>query len=97
MADGSLDVKEKIRTKRKAIVRVVEIMKELAQGGAVYQEKVILNHAECLPDAMAVASNIKSEFTSMDGEPEIFPIGATIGCHTGPGTVVVSFWGKPRA
>ena len=97
VADGSLDVKEKIRTKRKAIVRVVEIMKELAQGGAVYQGKVILNHAECLPDAMAVASSIKSEFTSMNGEPEIFPIGATIGCHTGPGTVVVSFWGKPRA
>ena len=95
-ADGSLGVKEKIRTKRKAIARAVQLMGELAQGGAVYQGKVFINHAECLPDAMATASAIRSEFTSIDGKVEIFPIGATIGCHTGPGTVVVSFWGKPR-
>ena len=83
-------------TKRKAIARAVQLMGELAQGGAVYQGKVFINHAECLPDAMATASAIRSEFTSIDGKVEIFPIGATIGCHTGPGTVVVSFWGKPR-
>jgi len=94
--DGSLAVKEKIRTKRKAVLRVLELMHELAQGGAVYQGKVFVNHAECLPDAMATASAIKGEFTSINGDVEIFPIGATIGCHTGPGTVVVSFWGKAR-
>ena len=27
----------------------------------------------------------------------ISDIGATIGCHTGPGTVALFFWGKPRA
>lgn len=95
-ADGTLAVKEKIRTKRKAITRSVEKMRELAQGGTSYSERVYINHSESLSDAQALASSVKQEFANLLGEPSIFPIGATIGCHTGPGTLVLSFWGASR-
>lgn len=95
-ADGSLAVREKIRTKRKAEHRVVELMHELAQGGDDYQGKVFISNAACLDDAKAVSDLIEAQFPQMTGSVQHFDIGATIGCHTGPGTVAVFFWGQAR-
>lgn len=94
--DGSLGVKEKIRTKAKAINRVVEKMEELAEGGLDYSGKVFISQSECEDDAREVADRIEATFPRMSGKVEIFPIGATIGVHTGPGTVATFFWGKKR-
>ena len=95
--DGSLAVKEKIRTKAKAINRVVEKMVELAEGGRDYSGKCFISQSECLDDAQEVARRIEETFPRLDGRVEIFPIGATIGVHTGPGTVATFFWGQRRA
>lgn len=95
--DGSLAVKEKIRTKAKAINRVVEKMVELAEGGRDYSGKCFISQSECLADAQEVARRIEETFPRLDGKVEIFPIGATIGVHTGPGTVATFFWGQRRA
>ena len=96
-ADGSLGVKEKIRTKRKAFKRQLEKMEELGQNGYDYDERVIITHTENLPDAKAVAEMVTGKFHKIKGnEVLISPVGATIGCHLGPGAVVLSFWGKPR-
>ena len=95
--DGSLAVKEKIRTKAKAVARVVEKMEELAEGGRDYSGKCFISQSECLDDAREVARRVEERFPRLDGHVEIFPIGATIGVHTGPGTVALFFWGKPRA
>ena len=94
--DGSLAVKEKIRTKAKAVKRVVEKMEELAEGGLDYSGKCCISQSECIDDAHEVASLIEQKFTKLNGKVEIFPIGATIGVHTGPGTVALFFWGKKR-
>ena len=94
--DGSLAVKEKIRTKAKAINRVVEKMEELAEGGLDYSGKCYISQSECLADAQEVAARIEERFPKLNGKVEIFPIGATIGVHTGPGTVALFFWGKKR-
>ena len=94
--DGSLAVKEKIRTKAKAINRVVEKMEELAEGGLDYSGKCYISQSECLADAQEVAARIEERFPKLDGKVEIFPIGATIGVHTGPGTVALFFWGQRR-
>lgn len=94
--DGSLAVKEKIRTKAKAINRVVEKMEELAEGGLDYSGKCFISQSECEDDAREVANRIEAKFPKLDGKVEIFPIGATIGVHTGPGTVALFFWGKKR-
>ena len=95
--DGSLAVKEKIRTKQRAIKRDLQIMEELAQDGLDYSGKVFMSHSECEEDARELAKQVEATFTKMDGPVHLFPIGATIGCHTGPGTVALFFWGKPRA
>ena len=96
--DGTLAVKEKIRTKRRAFTRQVQKMEELCQNGYDYDQRVFMTNTECLADAKAVASMVESKFHKIrDGRVEIFDVGASIGCHLGPGTVVLSFWGKPRA
>ena len=95
--DGSLAVKEKIRNKKNAIKRDLEKMEELAAGGRAYAGKVFISNSDCEEDAREVASQIEREFQHIDGPVQIYQIGATIGCHTGPGTVALFFWGKPRA
>jgi len=96
-ADDTLAVKEKIRTKRKAFKRQVEKMEELAKDGYAYDERVVITHTENLSDAKAVADMVLSKFHKIKGgEVIISPVGATIGCHLGPGGVVLNFWGKPR-
>lgn len=96
--DGTLAVKEKIRTKRKAFAKQLQKMETLAQGGFDYDQRVFITNTECLADAKAVASMIEGRFHKIrDGKVEIFDVGAGIGCHLGPGTVVLSFWGAPRS
>ena len=112
--DGSLAVKEKIRTKAKAINRVVEKMEELAEDGLDYSGTCYISQSECKADALEVAARVEERFPKLDGDAlevaarveerfpkldgkvEVFPIGATIGVHTGPGTVALFFWGKKR-
>lgn len=95
--DGSLAVKEKIRTKRKAFAHQLQKMEELCQDGYDYDQRVFITNTECLADAKAVASMVEAKFHKIrDNKVEIFDVGATIGCHLGPGTVVLSFWGVPR-
>ena len=94
--NGSLAVKEKIRSKGRAIARDLQKMEELAQGGRNYTGKVFISQSECLVDAEELAHRVETTFPHIDGPVRIYPIGATIGCHTGPGTVALFFWGKPR-
>lgn len=95
-ADGSLAVKEKIRTKKKAAARVVELMEQLADGRLDYDKKVFISNSACLSDAEVVSELLEKKFAKIDGSVQHFDIGATIGCHTGPGTVAVFFWGDRR-
>ena len=94
--DGTLAVKEKVRTKRKAIRKLVDIIATYGQGKEGYDQKLFISHSECLPDAMAVKKLAIEKFPNLEGDIPLFNIGATIGVHTGPGTVVVGFWGTPR-
>jgi len=94
--EGKLIAREKVRTKKKVLARLVEKMEERAEGGLDYTGKVFISNSDCLEDAKAVADMIEQKFTKMKGRVEINPIGATIGCHTGPGTVALFFWGDER-
>lgn len=95
-AAGMLQVRERIRTKRKATMAALGKMRQFAEGGSGYAGKVYISQSECYGDARALADLIEEAFPTMEGGVEIFPIGATIGCHTGPGTVALFFWGGPR-
>ncbi len=94
--DGSLGVRYKIRTKNKAMARDLEIMEQFAEGGLSYNGKVFISHSDCLEDAQELAQRIEQRFPATRGKIEIFPVGAVIGCHTGPGTVALFYWGSAR-
>lgn len=94
--EGHLTAREKVRTKKKVIQRIVQKMEENAEGGVAYSGKCYICQSECMDDAKAVAMLVESRFPNLNGKVEIYPIGATIGSHTGPGTVALFFWGKER-
>ena len=94
--EGKLGARHKIRTKRKAIQTVVELMQQYALDGTNYSGKCYISHSDCYEDAVAVASLIEERFPSLNGKVKILDIGATIGSHTGPGTVALFFWGVER-
>ncbi len=94
--EGKLVPREKIRGKKKVINRIVEMMEAHAENGLDYTGKVFISNSDCYDDARAVADLIESKFTKMNGKVQIYSIGATIGSHTGPGTVALFFWGDER-
>lgn len=94
--EGRLIPREKVRTKRKVINRIVEKMEQYAQDGLDYSGKCYISHSECMEDARAVAALVEEKFKKLNGKVEIYPIGATIGSHTGPGTIALFFWGDMR-
>ena len=93
---GRLIPRDKIRTKKKVVREIVSRMEEHAQGGLDYAEKCFISHSDCLEDAQAVAALVEERFPHLNGRVQIFPIGSTIGAHTGPGTVALFFWGDLR-
>lgn len=94
--DGTLAVKTKVRTKKKALSYLADTMARECRGGTAYADKVIITHSECLADAEALVILLKRRFPGIKGDIPVMDIGATIGVHTGPGTTTIAFWGKPR-
>ena len=93
---GRLIPREKIRTKKKVIKAIVEKMKLYAKDRLEYNDLCYISHSNCYEDARAVADLIESNFPNMNGKVQIYDIGATIGSHTGPGTVALFFIGDKR-
>lgn len=93
---GGLSPREKVRSKKAVIRRTVEIMKNLAENGTAYSGPCYISHSECAEDAEAVRELVEETFPALKGKVRIFPIGPTISCHTGPGTVALFYRGKER-
>jgi EDD domain protein, DegV family len=93
--EGRLIPREKIRTKKKVVKRIVEKMVEDAENGINYTGKVFLSDTDVeLGDA--VQALIEETFPHLKGRIHRFDIGCTIASHTGPGTVALFFKGKKR-
>ncbi len=93
---GRLIPREKIRSKKKAIIGIVEHMKEHAEGGTGYDGPCFISHSDRAEDAAKVVALIEESFPKLRGKIEVYPIGSTIGAHTGPGTIALFFWGDLR-
>ncbi len=94
--EGKLAAREKIRGKKKVIKRTLDVMLEHVQDGKDYSGKCFISQAGCYDDARALADLIEEALPKLNGGVQITEIGATIGCHTGPGTVALFFWGDER-
>ena len=92
---GRLIPREKIRTKKKVMQRQLQKMIEQAEGGLDYNGKCFISESD--PEAGAEFKKmVENTFPNLKGKVQLFPIGATIGAHTGPGTVALFFYGKKR-
>ena len=96
-AAGKLVVKEKVRGKKKVMKRSLELLLETIDQGADYTDQCFISHSDCLEEAGELAGMIQESLPKMKGKVEIFSIGATIGSHTGPGTIAIFYWGKERS
>lgn len=93
---GRLIPRFKIRGTQKALKELVNQMEESTANGCDYDGKCFLSHSNCESYARTVADEIEKRFPLLCGKVGIYNIGTTIGCHTGPGTVALFFWGKAR-
>lgn len=94
--EGRLIPRFKVRTKKKVIMATVEQMVKHAENGLDYNKNCFISHSYCEEDAIAVKKAVEEKFPNLVDKVKIFPIGTTIGSHTGPGTVALFFWGDKR-
>jgi len=90
--DGKLIPIEKVRGRKKVFQRIIDIMRE--RGVALDKQTVGISHGDDLEAAEQIAAMIKEAF----GTPEmlITMIGASVGAHSGPGTLAIFFLNKER-
>ena len=93
---GHLAIHNRVRTKKRALKALVDQMAELADGGENYSGRCCISHSDCEEDALVLKQMVEERFKNIDGAIEVYMIGMTIGCHSGPGTVAVYFFGQER-
>ena len=88
--DGKLVPLEKIRGRKKAINRILELM---VQRGGDFTDKVVgISHADDLTFAQEVQALIEEKLNPKS--VSITMVGAVIGAHAGPGTIAIFFADK---
>lgn len=88
--DGRLVPLEKIRGRKKAINRIIDMMAE--QGGDFTNKVVGISHGDDLEFAKEVQSLIEQKLQPKSFE--ISMVGSVIGAHAGPGTIAIFFADK---
>ena len=90
--EGKLDSCAKSRGRKAAINYLLARMEE--SFDPTLSDTVFIGHGDCEAEAQAMAETIKTRF----GVKQVFInyVGAVIGAHTGPGVLVVAFFGKNR-
>ncbi|MBR6007930.1 MAG: DegV family protein [Clostridia bacterium] len=94
--EGHLIPMEKIRGKKKVIAATLDKMLKYCDNGTRYAEKCYISHSNSPEEAAVLKDEVEKAFPDIRGGVEIDDIGTVIGAHSGPGTVALFFWGKPR-
>lgn len=87
MRDGRIESVEKIRTKQKAIQRMIEMAGERINGRTPI--RIAVTHANSEKDAAALLEAAQKQFDPV--ETLISPLSPVIGTHAGPGTVALNY------
>ncbi len=93
--EGKLVSYKKIRTKKKAILQIVEEMKLLIND-TQYNGKCFISHSNCEEDAIQIKNQVELSFPNLKNKVKVFSIGTIIGSHSGPGTCALFFVGGER-
>jgi len=89
LRDGRIESVEKIRTKTKAIERMVELATERMAGRAPIRLAAVHTNAEAEAQAMLEAASARMKPI----ETFLASVSPVIGVHTGPGVVGLAFMG----
>ena len=90
--EGHLTSVCNVRGRKKALLKLVEIMGEQIEG---FENNIVfISHGDCLQDAEFVAAQIKERFGIQNFLIDY--VSPTIGAHSGPGTVALFYLGKNR-
>lgn len=87
LQDGAIEPCEQVRSKRKALVRMLDLVEEHL-GGQSPQARVAITNALVTDEAQALAQELTERLSCT--EPPIADIGPVIGTHTGPGVIGVA-------
>lgn len=93
---GKLLVREKVRTKKRAIKVLLKKMSTLADDGKDYEKECLIIHSHDYEGAVALKEKLLENFPKINKDIEIYQFGTIIGSHTGPGTLAVVFWGEEK-
>jgi len=83
--EGKIDALEKVRTKKKALQRLMDLAVEKADGKKAY---VGIIHAQAPEEAKAVQMALSERLDY--AEMEIYELSPVIGTHVGPGTLGIA-------
>lgn len=94
--DGKLIPRKKVRSKKRVIEEIVNMMEAHVENGLDYSGKCFISNSACYDDARMVADLVEAKFPNLNGTVKINSVGTVIGSHTGPGTVALFFVGDKR-
>ncbi|MBR5590409.1 MAG: DegV family protein, partial [Anaerotignum sp.] len=95
--DGTLKAMQKVRTKKKVLEALANKVIENTAEGAEYAGKCYVAHSACEEDAKTLVALIEEKVPALKGKVVLGNIGTVIGSHTGPGALLVCFFGNERA
>lgn len=87
MQDGKIEPVEKIRTKQKAMERVIELTTE--RVGNRTPIRLAVTHANSEADALSMLESARARLSPI--ETMCCPLSPVIGTHAGPGTVALNY------
>jgi len=87
MHDGQIEAVEKIRTKKKALGRMLDLLEDHISGHTPIRLATV--HANAESEAIALLETARQRFNP--AESLVSPLSPVIGTHAGPGTVALAF------
>ena len=87
LRDGQIEPADKVRTKQKAIQRVIELASERVAGKTPI--RIAVTHAKAEADAEILLKAAQAELSPIEAFSS--PLSPVIGTHVGPGTVALSY------
>ena len=92
--EGNLVMLSKVRGRKKSLIGLVDCMEKQLGDWKDKNDIIFISHGDCPEDAQFVADLIKERFGYENFMIDY--IGATIGAHSGPGTVALFYLGDHR-
>ena len=92
--EGHLIPLSKVRGRKKSLATLVSMMEERIGSWKDKNDIIFISHGDCEDDANYVAEKVKEKYQI--NTIIMNQVGATIGAHSGPGTMALFFVGDER-